>query len=287
MVRMAKPAILGMLVVLLGTAAWAIPPRETKLNGVKLGWSFSDVLTACGMPHGIGPAVGSVEEIWNLIDPPENLSVVADDLSSMSAPGLPQASSPRLSMYAGMKNRAYYLRPRHSVWMYVGDSIANKLLREKPDPNSEWATYVIFNEQGKVVGVVVMQDHPDVRVPAAIRTTSGVSFNSTLLDVSRLYTWPDPLIQYEGFFFCHYPEQNIAFTIDVNTRRVTTIAIGMPVTVSLVEKRSTVREKIKPVSQPATPGGMPGSFPPGMMAPPGGVLPPGMMAPPGMTPPTK
>lgn len=279
MVRMTKPCLYGILVVFLATAAMALPPRETKLNSITLGSSYADVLAKCGMPHGVGPAVASVEEIWNLLDPPERVSEVAQELQSVAAPGLPNPGAARISLYSGMKTRAYQLRPQHCVWMYVGDSIASNKWRDMPDPRAQWATYVIFNEQGRVVGVVVMTDSAKIQVPKHIRTSSNITIGSTLIDVAQVYTWPDPLIQYEGYFFCSYPDQNVTFTIDVNTRQVTTMAIGLPVTATLVgDKRSTATEilaeekKKKTNTIPGMPG-IPGGFglPPGApgMPPPG------------------
>lgn len=254
--RMTKLSLSGMIAALLlmtvASAAGLLKP-ERQLNGITLGSSYADVLAKRGMPLGVGPAVNSVDEIWNLLDPPP--IEVAEELRSVAAPGVPSTGASRMALYAEMKERAYQLRPEYVIWEYVQRNAQGKI-----DPKAAWATYVIFDGKGKVIGVVVMADHAGATVPAEIRTKSDIRIGSLLFDVTRTYSWPDPLIQYGNYFFCNYPDQDVAFTVNADTRRVTAIAIGLPVTANLLNNsRSSVENP--------TPTTLPGMNLPANMAP--------------------
>jgi hypothetical protein len=219
-------ALLCTLWAALPAGAQARLQRETFLAGVSVGSSFLDVLNGRGLPHYIGPALPTADEIENVLDPPPASLVDTAAAAVGGTPGMPGGAAMPGSPAAAPKPP----REKYIVWMYAGDSpVAN--------PASGWNMYVVFDKRGTVVSVVVSLKTPK-SLPPGFSTTSGIRLGSKLFPLIDLYDWPEPFSQIGGQFFLSYPDKNVTFAVDKASRSVVTIAVGLPMTVVYEEAKA-------------------------------------------------
>jgi hypothetical protein len=223
--------------------------RETSLNGVFLNSSFLDVLKVRGIPHFIGPALAGVGAIETILNPPP--IAVMPTMASAPGAGMGGPGSPDAGAMAGIAPLEKRPEEDYILWMYEGND------RNVPHPEAGYITYVVFSKAGSVIGVAVVQT--DLNKPVGIGTSTGMTFGKRLIEMVEKYDWPEPFARVDTYYFCSYPDRNVTFSLDVATRKIAVIAIGIPMTV--------VRNKGE-----GTPGasGAPGM--PGML--PGGPIPP-------------
>ncbi len=237
-----------MLVVLaaaLMAPGWAqrAAQSEVTLDKVTLNATFIEVLNSRGMPHRIGPALTGADAITNLLNPPP--------VTTMLGGGMPPPDAMPAGVAAGTpgttKQQNIALKPQDTwmIWVYEGSG-------RLPDPQAPVMTYVFFDTQGQVAGIVASARSP--QVSSVIRTESGIGFGTKLTDIVKKYDWPQPFTRVGPYYFCSYPAQNVTFSLDTGSRKVQVIAIGLPITV-VRSLTSVVR------GSSATPAGaLPGSF---------------------------
>ncbi|MHB9132200.1 MAG: hypothetical protein ACYDBB_14085 [Armatimonadota bacterium] len=214
--------VLAVLLLLVGVmlpanAQRGRTPREDTLNGISLDVDSLEVLNRMGMPQYLGPAVGGVDAIQDILDPPPVAEMMMGNAAG--APGMPGAP---------VGPPPPQLEKQYIVWMYD-----NAPRTQIPGTT----TYVIFNKQGKVVGVVVSLTK---NLPQPfLATKAGIGFGSRLTEVVNAdkYGWPSPFAKVGPHYFLSYPDRNITFGLDATTRRVVVIAIGLPFTVIPMQEK--------------------------------------------------
>lgn len=280
---------------------------QATLSGVRINDSFDLVLAAKGSPHSVGPTLASVAEVNNILRPPP----VSTGFTGMGGTGMPptggaqpimppigpgmmppgpgeypaQPVDPTADLVA--KGRSDYI-----CWMYSGNN------KEKPDPKSGWASYVLFNRglgragrfnAGKVVAVAVwLFDQSASDVPAANTTYNGIALGAKMSSVTDRFGFPNPMIKIGNTFALSY--SGVTYSVDASTRKVIGICLFdklltiVPNFTSLVEELPNIdgpggtpgmpgMPGMPPGGLPGIPGGMPASGYPGGMPPPMGRLP--------------
>jgi len=211
--------------------------RETTLNGIAIGATYSQVLAVKGAPHGVGPSLPTVEDVWNALDPPpvETANALVEQMGGASAPELPRQDAARNAIYAQyMPRKNFKSDSDYIAWEYIGGGA-------KSDRTYGWVQYILFNRSGRVAGIVMYCPGNSERARFVTRTKSNITFLSTLADVTRAYTLPEPIVRYdkgywpdainsiEQTYYLTLPEQNVTFTFNSATRKVIAIAVGIPV----------------------------------------------------------
>jgi len=268
--------------MLLVTFAGVIPVLADidVLNDVKLGMTFKEVLAAKFKPPDmVGPALASVEEVNNILNPPPASTTGA----GMSIPGMPMGMTPPVASpmpspspmsppfgITGPGATAPDLVPKgrsdYIVWVYNEESGITKM---------QYTTYVIFNrglatdaDAGKVQGVVLWlksqvrkSDKSNLSTPVP-----ELQLGSNMTDLITKYNYPRPLAKIDANFFLAYPDQQIAYTVSSTTHKVIGIAIGGKM-LTVVTRTSSTTPAATTGTTPATPSstmppsGMPGSLP--------------------------
>lgn len=220
------------LALMLAAPAMAQSRRESTLNEVTLNFSATDVLQKRGLPHYIGPALPGADAIEKILNPPpELMSAVAGAPAAPAGPGMPDPNG--VAGPPKPKPEEEYI-----VWMYEGNS------KFGPNPGQGFSTYVIFDKFGKVVGVVLTLTSPTVIPSPNIQTSSvgpngeRVGFGTRLIDMVKVYDWPDPFVRIDKCYFCAYPDRNITISVDTATRKVVGMSLGMPLTVIRTAEKS-------------------------------------------------
>lgn len=184
-------------------------PRENSLNGVAMNASFLEVLGVRGAPHFIGPALPSAAAVLDILDPPPLPE------TGMGMPvSVPTAVDPNAPAKKPMET--------YIIWLYQGNG-------RTPDPNAGYSTYVLFNKYGLVAGVAVAASM-GVK-PPGVGTSSGVSFGTSMFDLTQKYGYPEPFVRVGDRYFCAYPDRNVTFALDSVKRKVIGISMGVSVTV--------------------------------------------------------
>lgn len=221
------------LSILLAVPVSAQNKRETTLNEVTLNFTAPQVIDKRGMPHYIGPALPGADAIEKILNPPPELPTMGASGGPMApaGPGMPDPSA--VAGPPKPKPEDEYI-----VWMYEGNSKDGTA-----SLGEGFSTYVIFDKFGKVVGVTVAWDKADGFPPPIFSTRRGangekVGFGTRLIDMVKLYDWPDPFVRLDKYYFCAYPDANIAFSLDTGTRKVMVMSVGMLVTVLKSEGKS-------------------------------------------------
>lgn len=233
------------LVAALTTPGWAqrAAQSEVTLDKVTLNATFIEVLNSRGVPHRIGPALTGADAITNLLNPPPVTAVIGGAMPPPDA--VPAGVAAGASGAAKPQNIALKPQDTWMIWVYEGSG-------PLPDPQAPVITYVFFDTQGQVAGVVVSARSP--QVSSVIRTESGIGFGTKLSDIVKKYDWPQPFTRVGPYYFCSYPVQNVTFSLDTGSRKVQAIAIGLPITV-VRSLTSVVRG-----DGAAPAGALPGSF---------------------------
>jgi hypothetical protein len=249
---------LALLAITLGMVAPATAQvrRESTLNGVTINSGCLEVLKALGMPQYIGPALPGAAAIEKILNPPPEMATMTGPAAPM-APAGPGMPDPGLA--AGPpkpKPEEEYI-----VWMYQG--VKSDGSRYTVNLNGGHCTYVILDKYGKVVGVVVAVDNPNINpgIYTASRDADGkrVGFGTRLIDMVKVFDWPEPFARIDKYYFCAYPDRNITFSLDTATRKVVVMALGMPVTVIRgAEKTDAANNGI--LGGAGLPGGLPGGM---------------------------
>lgn len=238
---------LGLLLVM-SMPAWSQvkQPRELTLNAVTINTSFLEVLNRRGAPAFIGPAVSEADTIQTLMDTaPTGLGGAIPGMPANYMPGMPP-----MMMGTVMPQAAKVTKPKEEyvVWMYEGGTPG------EDDPSAGWYTFIFFNNRGFVVAVVIRALTPNI--PTGVSTASGISIGSKMMDIVKSYDWPDQFTTVGSSYYCSYPENNVTFAMEQNTRKVVSIAIGLPFTVTVANPKGAG-------SPLMAPGMMPGAGPVG------------------------
>ena len=208
-----------LLAVVLPGLAQVGPPVELRLNGIRIGSTYVDVLKMHGIPTFVGPAKTNADEVMGVLDPTELATEAATVAASVSTPGGTSTVDEEAMRLQQM-----------TIWEYFG-TLGNA--RAGRNPNGGWVTLVFINGQGTVVGVCVTLTKAGAKPP--IETESGVSFGTRMMDIvsGKGYDWPDPLRRVDGNMFLSYPNKDVAFTVSSTTRRVICMSVGMPLSIMM------------------------------------------------------
>lgn len=262
---------------------------QATLNGVKINDSFDLVLAAIGSPQSVGPSLASIAEVNNILRPPP----VSTGFTGMDIPGMPPVGSatpiapPNMPPTMAPPSSPWGTEPTTPVdptadlvakgrsnyicWMYTGN------IKDKPDPKSGWATYVLFNRglgrsgrfnAGKVASVTVwLYDLSASGIPAAATTYNGIGLGAKMSAVTDRFGFPNPMIKIGNTFALSY--SGVTYSVDATTRKVIGICLFDKL-LTLVPNFTSLLEELPNID---TPGGMPGM--PGMPGGPGmpGTLP--------------
>ncbi len=198
------------------------PQREVTLDSVTLNSTYLDVLdTFKRMPDCIGPAADSVDDMSYLNTQQGTLTMAVPGAPMLGViPGMPSMIPGSRMPANNASTPAAKPQEHYTIWCYIHGNI-NKTGREI----AIWETYVFFNQRGLVVGVMVAAPTPTNLIN--VQTETGVKIGTPMIDVVKLYDWPDPFTTVGPYYYCTYPAQNVTFGLDQQTHRVVCIAIGL------------------------------------------------------------
>lgn len=298
--RIDRLLTLALLVCLAGIFQSGIAYGQASLSGVSINSSFDLVLAAKGAPHSVGPTLASIAEVNNILRPPPVSTGFSGmgDTGGMPSGGAAQPIGPPIGpgmMPPGGMNPGVPVDPTADLvakgrsdyicWMYTGNN------KDKPDPQSGWATYVLLQRglgragrfnAGKVAAVAVwLYDQSVSDIPAANTTYNGIGLGAKMSAVTDRFGFPNPMIKIGNTFALSY--SGVTYSVDASTRRVIGICLFdklltiVPNFTSLIEELPTIDSPggmpgMPPGGLPGMPGGMPASGYPGGMPPPMGRM---------------
>ena len=237
------------LLMLMSMPMWSQaqqPPRELTLNAVTINNTFLEVMTRHGAPHYVGPALQNADSVQTLLDASTSALGQVAVPGAPTAPGALRPGAPSMTAGAGVLGQLLptRLREDYIVWMYEGNG-------HTPNSNAGFSTYVFFNKRGVVVGVVV--NATKANAVADIATASGMTFGTSQLDIVKKYDWPDPFVVVGPDFYFSYPSYNVTFGLDQSTRKVVSIAIGLPFVVTASSEQKAATGAANATKNPTTP----------------------------------